>query len=239
MRFQLFIWAVLFVIGALVGDRYELPGWARSVGERGFVVTESWFGELGEPIPDAGPDASEGEQPKLADASDADDVSPQPSAPASNTVGHATNATLRINEAGLDIIKESEGLRLEAYNYNGQWLIGYGHAATAKAGMTITEAQAEQLLRADVRNSEDAVRRMVTVPINENQFSAMVSLAYNLGSGGFSNTSVLERLNDGNTKGAADAFLRYNRARINGTLTAIQHLTKRRGQERTLFITPA
>ncbi|NOX95598.1 MAG: lysozyme [Alphaproteobacteria bacterium] len=140
-----------------------------------------------------------------------------------------------MNNVGLEIIKESEGLRLEAYNLGGQWLIGYGHAATAHAGMTISEAQAEDLLRSDVKASEDGVRRLVVVPINENQFSAMVSLAYNLGIGGYGRSTVLEALNTGDYDGAANAFLNHNRAggKVN------EHLTHRREQERDLFNTPA
>lgn len=144
------------------------------------------------------------------------------------------NANLHINTAGLDIIKESEGLRLEAYNLNGQWLIGYGHSATAKAGMKITDAEATALLRSDVLASENGVKKRLTVSVNENEFSAMVSLAYNLGVGGFGRSSVLERINAGDRKGAADAFLRHNK----GGGKVIEHLTHRREKERALFLTP-
>ncbi|MAW80325.1 MAG: muraminidase [Parvularcula sp.] len=146
---------------------------------------------------------------------------------------------MRINDAGLQIIKDSEGLRLEAYEAGGEWLIGYGHRRTAQAGMTITEQEAEQLLREDVRASEDTVRRLVTVPVNENQFSAMVSLAYNLGESGFSRTTVLERINAGDYDGAADGFLIHNRVRVNGELQSVPYLTERRQKERDLFLTPA
>ena len=64
----------------------------------------------------------------------------------------------KINESGLNIIRWSEGLRLEAYRSGGGWRIGYGHGATAKEGMKITEAQANALLRADVEIAENAVR---------------------------------------------------------------------------------
>lgn len=143
------------------------------------------------------------------------------------------NANLHINDAGLQIIKESEGLRLEAYQLNGQWLIGYGHAG-AHAGMKITEAEATKLLREDVRATEDGVKKKLTVPVNENEFSAMVSLAYNLGVGGFGRSDVLERINKGDRKGAADAFLRYNKA----SGKTLDHLTARREKERALFLTP-
>ncbi|MEM8988678.1 MAG: lysozyme [Pseudomonadota bacterium] len=148
------------------------------------------------------------------------------------------NANLRTNQAGIDIIKESEGLRLEAYQLGGQWLIGYGHSRTARAGMVISARRAEELLRDDLRDFEEGVKRLLTVPVNRNEFSAMVSLAYNLGIGGFKKTAVLERVNAGDRQGAADAFLRHNRARVNGTLKPIPHLTERRAHERALFLKP-
>ncbi len=230
MRFRLIIWIVIFVLGMLVADRYGLPNSVSNLADPAFRSVEGWFGRIREPIPEADDDDSDDEDSagdEMAD--DAPAESPTP------TGASADNDGLRINDAGLQIIKESEGLRLEAYNLGGQWLIGYGHSRTAKSGMTISEAEAEHLLREDVRDSENAVKSMVTVPMNVNQFSAMVSLAYNMGAGGFSRTIVLERINQGNYKGAADGFLRHNKA--GGK--AIEHLTHRRGKERALFLTPA
>lgn len=239
MRFRLIVWLLLFVLGLFVGDRYGLPGWARSLTDQGFSSVESWFGQLDEPIPVAEED--EDSEAASEEETASPDVTPPAStpAPASSDLGDTANASLRMNDAGLKIIEDSEGLRLEAYNAGGHWLIGYGHSRTAEAGMTITESQAKQLLREDVRASEDAVKRMVLVPVNENQFSAMVSLAYNLGEGGFSGTTVLERVNAGDYQGAADGFLLHDRARINGELQSVPHLTERREKERALFLTPA
>lgn len=159
-----------------------------------------------------------------------------PRAGASANVGNQANARLRINDAGLQLIKESEGLRLEAYSAGGKWLIGYGHSgADIRAGTKIDEAEAAALLRKDVGWAEDAVKRYVLVPVNENEFSAMVSLAYNLGAGGYSRSSVVEKLNKGDRKGAADAFLNHNLA---GGVTN-PHLTSRRAKERALFLKPA
>ena len=216
----------------LAGDRYGLPEWARAIGDRGFGAADRWIGKLGQPIPEIETETSE--PAGAEDEASADAGTASTPVQGSGDVGHPANANLRMNDAGLNIIKESEGLRLEAYNLGGQWLIGYGHSRTAEAGMTITEAQAEQLLREDVRDSEDAVRRMVLVPVNENQFSAMVSLAYNMGSGGFSRSTVLEALNEGDYEQAADNFRNHNR----GGGEVIPHLTERREKERALFLTP-
>lgn len=240
MRIQLIIWLFLFVLGAAVGDRYGIPGSARSLTDQGFSSVESWFGRLDDSIPVAEEDDEDNEATSEEEPASPTITPPvSTAAPASSDVGNAENASLRMNDAGLKIIEESEGLRLEAYNAGGQWMIGYGHSRTAEAGMTITEQQAEQLLREDVRASEDAVKKMVLVPVNENQFSAMVSLAYNLGEGGFSSTKVVERINAGDYQGAADGFLLHDRARINGELQSIPRLTERREKERSLFLTPA
>jgi len=150
--------------------------------------------------------------------------------------GLPANANLRINDEGIEIIKQSEGLRLDAYQTNGQWLIGYGHAATAKPGMTITEATARDLLRQDLRTTEDGLKKSLTVAVNRNEFSAMVSLAYNLGLGGFKKTVVFDRINQGDRSGAADGFLKHDRVRINGVLQPVAHLTERRVRERALFL---
>lgn len=234
MRFSLVLWLLFFVLGLFVGDRYGLPGWARSAADGGFSAIDAWFGRLDEPIPESGGETDD-QTTSDADPSASDPAAPQP---ASHDPGATATSELRINDAGLQIIKDSEGLRLEAYEAGGEWLIGYGHRRTAQAGMTITEQEAEQLLREDVRASEDAVRRLVTVPVNENQFSAMVSLAYNLGEGGFSRTTVLERINAGDYDGAADGFLVHDRVRMNGELQSVPYLTERRQKERDLFLTP-
>ncbi|WP_375207765.1 lysozyme [Hyphococcus sp.] len=236
MRFRLVLWLLFFVLGMFMGDRYGLPGWARSAADGGFSAIGAWLGKLDEPIPESGGETEH--QTSDAEPSASDPAPPAPQ-PASDDQGATATSELRINDAGLQIIKDSEGLRLEAYEAGGEWLIGYGHRRTAQAGMTITEQEAEQLLREDVRASEDTVRRLVTVPVNENQFSAMVSLAYNLGESGFSRTAVLERINAGDYDGAADGFLVHDRMRVNGELQSVPHLTERRQKERDLFLTPA
>jgi lysozyme len=151
--------------------------------------------------------------------------------------GAPSNAAMRINDAGLAIIKESEGLRLEAYSDGTRWFIGYGHSGPdVRAGMRITEAQAGALLREDVRGCERAVADVVKVKLNSNEFSALVSLCYNLGARKFAETNVVKKLNAGDRKGAADAFLENTRARIDGELKTLPHLVTRREKERALFL---
>ncbi|MEO1015311.1 MAG: lysozyme [Pseudomonadota bacterium] len=144
----------------------------------------------------------------------------------------AANQALRMNEEGLAIIKRSEGLRLEAYEKGGQLYIGYGHQMAPGEPRLIDEAEAERLLREDVREKEDGVKQLLRRRANENEFSAMVSLAYNLGVGGFSRSQVLTAFNAGDKQAAADAFRNHNR----GGGEVLPHLVERRELERKLFL---
>src|SRR5579862_3659751 len=92
----------------------------------------------------------------------------------------------RTNAAGVALIKNYEGLHLTPYLCPARiWSIGYGHTRTVRAGMKITASQADQLLGDDLRPVERAVQRLVTVPLNDNQFAALVSFTFNVGLGNF------------------------------------------------------
>ena len=139
----------------------------------------------------------------------------------------------------IDKIKDHEKLRLTAYlpTKNDVWTIGWGHTKTAKQGMVITEAQAEQLLRQDLDWVEDTIKKLVKVPLKQNQFDALASLIFNIGGGAFAKSTVLRKLNAGDYKGAADAFLMWDkqRDRQTGQMTKLRGLTIRRNEERALF----
>lgn len=146
-----------------------------------------------------------------------------------------------INQATLEIIKEFEGCKLKAYKCPaGVWTIGYGTTAAAfvgiepKAGMIITEAEAEKYLHAALHKFENAIKSAITKPINDNEFGAFVSLAYNIGSGAFKKSSALRHFNAGDKAKSADAILMWNKA--GGKVLA--GLTRRRAAERALFLTP-
>ena len=147
---------------------------------------------------------------------------------------------MKVNAAGLDLIKSFEGLRLKAYKCSaGVDTIGYGHTSAAgepkvTPRMTITAAEAEKILARDLGKYEQAVDKAVTVKPTPNQFAAMVSLCYNIGPGNFAGSSVVRRLNAGDVKGAAEAFLMWNK--VHGR--ALAGLTRRREAERKLFLTP-
>lgn len=141
---------------------------------------------------------------------------------------------MKINHAGKKLIKDAEGLRLEAYLCPAQrWTLGYGHVgADVLPGLTITEAEAEVLLETDLVLFEKGVAAAVTVPLTRNQFSALVSFAYNLGLGRLIGSTLLRKLNAGDYDGAALEFLRWDKA--GGKV--LPGLTRRRAAEAALFM---
>ncbi|MDN5681338.1 MAG: lysozyme [Ewingella sp.] len=140
---------------------------------------------------------------------------------------------MNVSENGLDLIKRFEGYRLSAYQDSvGVWTIGYGHTRGVKRGDKITRAQADEFLAQDAADAASDVERRVKVPLNQNQFDALVSFTFNLGDGNLKSSTLLRRLNEGNYRAAADQFGRWVFA--GGVL--LDGLVKRREAERQLFI---
>ena len=97
---------------------------------------------------------------------------------------------------GIEFIKRHEGLRLKAYqDAAGVWTIGYGSTGGVRPGDVINEAQAEALLREDIRTAEREVNRH-KLNINQNQFDALVSFTFNVGSGNFRSSTLLKRIKE-------------------------------------------
>lgn len=124
------------------------------------------------------------------------------------------DATIRrVNDATLALIKQWEGLRLSAYqDVAGVWTIGYGHTGGVRIAQRITEAEAERLLRVDLDRFEAAVDRHVTVPLNDNQFGALVSFAFNVGERAFASSTLLRKLNAGDHAAVPTELAKWNRA---------------------------
>lgn len=144
------------------------------------------------------------------------------------------------NEA-LELIKKSEGLRLYAYiDAVGVWTIGYGHTSAAgepkvTKGMRISKEEAESILIDDLKRVYiPAVSRNVKVPLNPNQFGALVSFTYNLGEGNLQKSTLLKKLNKGDYKGAAAEFPKW----VKGGGKTLPGLVTRRKAERKLFEKP-
>lgn len=145
---------------------------------------------------------------------------------------------MKINEKGLSLIKSFEGLRLKAYKCPaGVWTIGYGSTEGVKPGMTITREEAEQLLRQDIERFEKGVDDLVEVDINENQYSALVSLAYNIGLGNFKKSTLLKLINKGNQNELEAVHSQFKRWVWAGS-QILPGLVKRREAEFKLYSTP-
>ncbi|EOS96865.1 lysozyme [Erwinia tracheiphila] len=147
--------------------------------------------------------------------------------------------SLKTSENGISLIKGFGALRLEAYqDAVGVWMIGYGWTGEVEGipvhgGMVISDDTAEILLRDGLQQYERAVNQLVTATLNQNQFDALVSLAWNIGPGAFEHSTLLKKLNTGDMDVAAAEFLRWNKA--GGKV--LPGLVTRRKAESTLFQT--
>ncbi|MGB3494773.1 MAG: lysozyme [Elainellaceae cyanobacterium] len=147
----------------------------------------------------------------------------------------ANTTNQRTNAAGIAIIKEFEGLRLESYLCPaGVWTVGYGTTKGVRPNVCISEEKAEQLLREDLASFEAGVNKMLAgVPLSNNQFSALVSLCYNCGLAPIKQGNTIRRtLEAGDYNGAADGFLLWRKA--GGRV--LEGLVRRRKRERELFL---
>lgn len=166
-----------------------------------------------------------------------------------------------VPQEGIELIKSFEGIpdgdpssvNLDAYlDPVGIWTIGWGHAITYQGQFLrgpqnkgiaralypggITIEQAEMLLRGELVNFARDVLRLAKVPLDDGQFAALVSFAFNCGSGNLASSTLLRKLNQGDYAGAADQFLAWNKSRKNGVLVELPGLTRRRRAERALFL---
>lgn len=145
---------------------------------------------------------------------------------------------MQTSKNGFELIKSFEGCKITAYQDSvGVWTIGYGwtqqvNGVSVNAGMTISQACADKLLSSGVVQYEQGVERLVTTTINQNQFDALVDFAYNVGVTALEGSTLLKKLNAGDVYGAADEFLRWNKA----ARKVLPGLTKRRTAERELFL---
>ena len=124
---------------------------------------------------------------------------------------------MKTSPKGIALIKEFEGLRLKAYKCpGGVWTIGYGHTAGVKPGMLISKAQAEEYLKADLIAFERYLNGL-GLALNQNQFDALVSFIYNVGTGNFSNSTLLRKVRANPQENSImDEFLRwvYSKGRV-------------------------
>ena len=144
---------------------------------------------------------------------------------------------MNTSKAGLDLIKQFEGLRLKAYKCPADvWTIGYGHTSAAgqpavKSGMSITEAQANKILAADLGQYEDAINNSVKVDLTQNQFDALVSFVYNVGIGAFQKSTLLKKLNAGQYDAVPGELMKWTK----GGGKELPGLVRRRRAEAALW----
>ena len=139
---------------------------------------------------------------------------------------------MNISQEGLSLIKKFEGCELEAYKCAaGVWTIGYGSTDGVNEGMEISQERAEMLLLEDVAVFEESVNKLVEVPLEQNQFDALVSWTFNLGSTNLKNSTLLKVLNDKDYEGVPAQIKRWNKA--GGKV--LQGLIRRREAEALLF----
>ena len=148
---------------------------------------------------------------------------------------------MQVSDAGIELIKSFEGFRANAYpdpkSGGDPWTVGYGttkftSGRPVKKGDYVTPAQAEMYLREDVKKFANSVDALVTVPLKQCQYDALVSFVYNLGATNFRNSTLLKKLNAKDYKGAADEFLRW----VSPGSSVEAGLRRRRTAERSLFL---
>ena len=145
---------------------------------------------------------------------------------------------MTVSPFGVDLICGFEGKRLTAYDDGvGVWTIGFGttvypNSIKVKKGDACTEVQAKAYMAHDLKKFESAVNNTVKVPLNQNQFDALVSLAYNIGTNAFSKSTLVKKLNANDIRGAADQFDVW----VNAGGKRMQGLVNRRAKEKALFL---
>lgn len=140
----------------------------------------------------------------------------------------------KTNPAGLAIIKASEGDVLRAYwdRYGQVWTIGYGHTGPdVGPGLAITQERAEELLESDLERTEKGVNSLCARAISSNQFSALVSFAYNEGLEQLAESTLMHLVNAGHFAEAANQFSFW----IYAGGVILPGLITRRAKEQALF----
>ena len=120
---------------------------------------------------------------------------------------------MRISNEGLALIKKFEGCELTAYKCAaGVWTIGYGHIKDVYEGQKITQSEAESMLHHEMEEYENYINDLVTAPLSQNQFDALVSWVFNLGAGNLRASTLLKVVNEGDMDGVPTQIKRWNKA---------------------------
>jgi lysozyme len=147
------------------------------------------------------------------------------------------NNIMKISDEGFDLIKHFEGCELEAYKCAaGVWTIGYGHTKDVQEGDVWNKEKADFMLWRELEDEYEVyVNDLVTVPINQCQFDALVSWVYNLGPANLKSSTMLKKLNAGKYEEVPNQIKRWNKATVDGERKVLAGLTRRREAEALMF----
>lgn len=138
-------------------------------------------------------------------------------------------------------IEKHEGRKNYAYKDTaGKWTIGVGHLIKLPSEewmltQMLGEKQINDLFEKDIQTAQNAVKRLVKVPLTDGQKIALISFVFNLGEGNFQTSTLLSKLNRKDYEGAANEFPKWVNSRVNGVLTFTQGLYNRRIDEQKIF----
>jgi lysozyme len=139
---------------------------------------------------------------------------------------------MKTSEEGKALIKKFEGCELEAYQCSANvWTIGYGHTAGVNEGDVCTQEDADRMLAEDLEEFEGYVREAVSVPLEQNEFDALIAWTYNLGPGSLQSSTMLKRINESNFDEVPNEMRRWNKS--GGQV--LDGLVRRREAEALLF----
>jgi len=145
----------------------------------------------------------------------------------------------QVSEQGLELIMGFEGYRSTAAQLaDGRWTIGYGHTKSARAGATVSQADAKILLLYDLTEIGLALQTLIFTPLNQNQIDALASFTFNVGLDNLEPSTVLRKINQGALLEAASAMDLWRRADLQGEDLVVDALVRRRAAEKALFLTP-
>ena len=152
-----------------------------------------------------------------------------------------------ISPTGVALVKKFEGLHkikddgmVHAYRCAaGVWTNGYGATKGVRSGIKWSKEYCEQRLTEDLNEHGQIVKKYVNVPLSQSQYDALTSFVFNLGGGAFRGSSLLRLLNQGKYDECPEQIMRWNKARVDGKLTALRGLTRRRAAEAAIFSSEA
>ena len=158
----------------------------------------------------------------------------------------ATNSTSKpepplVSDIAINLIKEFEGFESQAYiDTDGTPVIGYGLSKIAgkpvRLGDRISPERADAALKSHLQEINRELAKIVKVNLSDRQKSALASIAFNVGINGIKNSTLIKKINANDFAGAANEFLRWDKANMRGRLVQMPGLTRRRSAERQLFL---